>query len=329
VQGDCIRCRYHGWKYDGAGQCVEQPGEDQSFAEKVKIRSYPTREYLGLIFAYLGEGEPPAFRRLPDLELPGLLQVGPPEIWPCNYYNRLDNSLDHVHVSFTHGESLDRIGRGDLYPDVPKIVPEETDYGLRIAGIFPDRKQYSFFHMPNSSQLRIPARIEGSLEDAANLWTDRVFWYVPIDDTNCVAFIVDRILLGEKEAKEYEQRRGQTRASVTVSPNEIGEKVLKGEMRIEDIPADIPPYYVFWVEDYATLVGQGAIADRSQDTLGRVDLAQVLLRKIWERELRALAGRRPLKQWVSPSPGLAELTDLPAEVRKPLGHATRSSFETS
>src|SRR5919202_5128287 len=25
VEGDCIRCFYHGWKYDGSGQCVEMP----------------------------------------------------------------------------------------------------------------------------------------------------------------------------------------------------------------------------------------------------------------------------------------------------------------
>src|SRR5262249_29666773 len=58
VEGDCIRCFYHGWKYDGSGQCVEQPAEDASFASKVKIRSYPVEEYLGLVFVYLGELEP-------------------------------------------------------------------------------------------------------------------------------------------------------------------------------------------------------------------------------------------------------------------------------
>ncbi|HZU05086.1 MAG TPA: Rieske 2Fe-2S domain-containing protein, partial [Chloroflexota bacterium] len=55
VEGDCIRCLYHGWKYDASGQCVEMPAEDPSFPPKVRIRSYPTQEYLGLIFAYLGD----------------------------------------------------------------------------------------------------------------------------------------------------------------------------------------------------------------------------------------------------------------------------------
>ena len=47
VEGDCIRCFYHGWKYDGAGQCVEQPAEDAGFASKVKIKGYQRRNIWG------------------------------------------------------------------------------------------------------------------------------------------------------------------------------------------------------------------------------------------------------------------------------------------
>ena len=64
VEGDCVRCFYHGWKYDGAGQCVELPAEDPA-SRQVRIASYPTEEYLGLIFAYLGEGERAAAAALP------------------------------------------------------------------------------------------------------------------------------------------------------------------------------------------------------------------------------------------------------------------------
>ena len=56
VEADCLRCFYHGWKYDSTGQCVEMPAEDPSFPPRVKIRGYPTEEYLGLVFAFLGEG---------------------------------------------------------------------------------------------------------------------------------------------------------------------------------------------------------------------------------------------------------------------------------
>ncbi|MBM2812247.1 MAG: hypothetical protein HW416_3006, partial [Chloroflexi bacterium] len=58
VEGDDLRCFYHGWKYDGTGQCIEQPAEPEPFCNRIKIRGYPTEEYLGLIFAYFGDGEP-------------------------------------------------------------------------------------------------------------------------------------------------------------------------------------------------------------------------------------------------------------------------------
>lgn len=94
VEGTTIRCGYHGWRYDGGGLCVEPPGEDDSTAGTVRLRGYPTREYLGLIFAYLGEGEPPPLRRFPDFEALGVLAAGAPEYWPCNYFNRIDNAPD-------------------------------------------------------------------------------------------------------------------------------------------------------------------------------------------------------------------------------------------
>ncbi|MBM2812566.1 MAG: hypothetical protein HW416_3325, partial [Chloroflexi bacterium] len=75
VEGDCIRCPYHGWKYDETGQCVEQPGEESSGSTHVRIRTYPAREYLGLIFVYMGEGVAPPLPRYVEFEQPGTLDV--------------------------------------------------------------------------------------------------------------------------------------------------------------------------------------------------------------------------------------------------------------
>jgi 5,5'-dehydrodivanillate O-demethylase oxygenase subunit len=66
VEGDEIRCVYHGWKFNKGGQCTEQPAEHDGFHRKVKIGTYPTREHMGLIFAYFGEGVPPAFPPFPE-----------------------------------------------------------------------------------------------------------------------------------------------------------------------------------------------------------------------------------------------------------------------
>src|SRR5687768_11017837 len=70
VEGDELRCFYHGWKYGPDGQCTEQPAEPEPFCDRIRIRSYPVQEYLGIVFAYLGEGEQPALPRYPDFEKP-------------------------------------------------------------------------------------------------------------------------------------------------------------------------------------------------------------------------------------------------------------------
>ncbi len=89
VEGDCIRCLYHGWKYDADGNCVEQPAElNEAFSDKVRIRAYPTHEYLGLIFVFMGEGATPPPPRFPEFEEPGGLVNANHYTRACNYYQR-------------------------------------------------------------------------------------------------------------------------------------------------------------------------------------------------------------------------------------------------
>lgn len=297
IEGDYIRCRYHGWKYDGSGQCVEQPGEDESFATKVKIKSYPAREHLGLIFTYLGESEPPPLPRHPEFERPGLVSVGPPEVWPCNYFNRLDNACDMNHVSFTHRESLSRSDQTALLA-VPTLSAEETEYGIRNIVTRPGMPpEYFKFHIPNTNQAPPGGRVEGSFKDTANLRADRLFWRVPIDDEHCVSFVVNFPPLTGDAAKKFQERRQNARASIRISPNDSAQAVLAGKMRIEDFDKSLGTYFHFWAEDYVVQVGQGTIADRTNERLGRIDVGVILLRKIWERELRSLAEGGSLKQW--------------------------------
>ena len=51
-----LRCCYHGWLFNGDGQCVEKPLEppDSTFKSRVKIAGYPVQAMGGLIWGYLG-----------------------------------------------------------------------------------------------------------------------------------------------------------------------------------------------------------------------------------------------------------------------------------
>src|SRR5260221_216389 len=51
-----IRCCYHGWLYDVAGRCLEQPCEPNGGGKRGNIRQpwYPIQERYWLVFAYMG-----------------------------------------------------------------------------------------------------------------------------------------------------------------------------------------------------------------------------------------------------------------------------------
>lgn len=314
VEGDCIRCLYHGWKYAPSGQCVEQPGEDPAFAAKISIASYPVQEYLGLVFAYLGEGEPPPLRRYPDFDRPGVVVTMPPETWPCNYWNRLDNDPDGFHVLYTHRESIARTGRLNLYQE-RRLSVEETGYGLRTRLTMPESEpEYLHAVMPNVNTIRVRTGV-ASARDARTVWEDRLTWSVPITDQSSLRFEVNHVRLEGKAAEAYRERYEQQERGLRQA-NELGDRVLDGKVRIADIDSSATTYELFRIEDYATEVGQGTVANRTDEHLGREDLGVILRRKQWLRELKALAEGRPLTQWVIPS-GLTEMTPEAYQAAQP------------
>jgi 5,5'-dehydrodivanillate O-demethylase len=297
VEDDCIRCRYHGWKYDASGQCVEQPGEDPGFARKIRIRSQPTREYAGLIFTFFGDGEPPPFRQYPDLDLPGVVVVDPPETLPCSFWNRMDN--DTAHLAWTHRSTATRMNQ--LYYLEPKTEQfEETDYGYTSRTIAGGRDpQATHFFMPNSMQFRIRSRARGYTD--RELFDTKFVWMMPVDDETYTAFDVTRTPLTGEAAAEYAARRRAEQESEAEVRFDVAEDILAGRLTIEAMPDEVSHYNGFAIEDYVTQVGQGRIADRVNERLGRTDARVIFKRRLWLRELRALEEGRPLKDWRIPT----------------------------
>lgn len=302
VEGDCLRCFYHGWKYDSSGQCIEQPGEDPSFKSKIKIRSHPTEEYLGLIFVFLGEGTAPPFPRYDDFDAGGVVDVLLNEDWPCNYFNRLDNLGDPVHVPFTHRESRSRIGIDVVVPE--QLMAEENDVGIRLTRKLPGGKtERRFILMPNVNHLRHPLRIKGPFaKELGEGSVDRFLWRVPIENDRCLGLGVDIVHLATEDAKnKYLQLSSELEVEGS-GHVELGEQVLRGKAKIKNMKG-ADNYELTRIEDYVAQVGQGAVADTSNFHLGRNDAVVILFRRIWERELRALEEGNPTKKWRNLSRG--------------------------
>lgn len=293
VEGDEIRCFYHGWKYDQTGHCTEQPAEDAAFAAKIRIRAYPTVEYLGLVFAYLGEGEPPPFPRYPQLEVEGVLETHG-YVRDCSYFNSLENNMDEVHIAFVHRASS--FTESGLNRFLPEISGQETDYGIIRYGSRPNGvNRVAHLVMPNLIVFQgVPNPERGELQGA-----DSFAWRVPVEDTFHRSFNLTLAHVAGEAAERYRERRAKEREQQTVGPsvNELAESALRGEVHV-DAFGDRPD--AVNIQDVVAQVGQGRIPPREHDRLGRSDALVILLRKVFLRELQALAEGRPTKRWIQP-----------------------------
>jgi len=290
VEGDSIRCFYHGWKYDGSGQCVEQPAEPKPFASNIRIPSYPVREYLGLIFAYFAAGEPPPFNRFPKFEEPQIVVDAIRFDRICNYYNNIENSLDNTHVRFVHRRHRESV-RDHAVTGNPVISVEESDWGVRRYARYPDGTETrSFFGMPNINYTN------GQVVDPEVKRVDSLIFKVPVDNDRHLHFEARLMPFSGEQGRQWLERRRAQRAKEAVDRLDLVRAVLDGRMRLDDIDPNRTDHVL--IEDEVAQTGQGAIANRSREHLGRGDTGILLLRKLWERELRALAEDRPLKQWI-------------------------------
>lgn len=291
VEGDRIRCFYHGWAFGADGACVEQPAERNAERKnRIRIRSFPTREYLGFVFVYFGEGEPPEFPVFPEVSLErDKVQYGVRHV-PANFFQRLENDLDEVHLHFVHAVSNEEIG----LDQIPEISVVETEYGILRTGRRSDqdanvtRTGRIFF--PNTMMVITPSR--GSRQE----WVLHLAWRVPINDTSMLSFMIDAKLGGGGSLSQL--------PDVVPDPGFLTQEILAGRMRVSDLDPKYPG--LFNVQDNVALAGQGEIVDRTKERLGDSDRGVILLRALWEREMRAMHGAGATKAWKRPPASLIE-----------------------
>jgi 5,5'-dehydrodivanillate O-demethylase len=287
VEGDAIRCFYHGWKYDRDGHCIEQPAEESRFADKVRIRSYPARDYLGLVFAHLGGGEPPEFPLPPEFaQFEGLLEIDSYER-RCNYFQNIDNAMDHCHLGFVHGAVADTVG--EVLGRAIKVKESEWGVTMTFARASDGKVFISQFGMPNMLQLAtLPVDPEVG-------WLESLFWWVPVDDNSHIQFSLHRVPATGETGRRLKAARQARRSQIDLAHQDVAEDVLAGRLRLKDV--DAKRCDMIRLQDDIALVGQGRIVDRSRDLLGTSDVALAMIRRLWQRELRAIAEGRSGKAW--------------------------------
>jgi len=267
-----LRCCYHGWVFDVDGRCLETPGEPPGsrLHEHVCQGAYPTLEFTGLVFAYLGPPDRrPAFPLYDSYEVEGH-QLMPAATFalPCNWLQVKDNSMDPVHTAFLHA-----LSSGDQFTEAFGVVPEldwvTTEAGMvyiatrRVGDLVWVR--VCDFMPPNVHQFT--REIEEATEPKAASRPVIIRWAVPNDDTHTTNF----------ELAQVDPAWGLTLEQVA-RPG-FGQSDDRPYAERQRFPAD-----------FDAQSSQRPIAVHALEHLASTDRGVIMLRRLVRDGIRAVAG---------------------------------------
>jgi phenylpropionate dioxygenase-like ring-hydroxylating dioxygenase large terminal subunit len=141
-EGDCLRCGYHGLKFDAQGVCIEAPGI-AIIPEKARVKTYPVVLQHRWIFVWMGDPAKADTSLLPDNfsnhhpdweNKPGYLHYDTPYLLIC------DNLLDFSHLSFVHEKTLGGSPMiAQAIPTIEKTLdPHGAQNGIRVSRHVPN-----------------------------------------------------------------------------------------------------------------------------------------------------------------------------------------------
>lgn len=312
-----LRCVFHGWKFDVDGKCVDLPTApcNSNYKDRISIKSYPTREAGGFIWAYMGPADkmPP----LPQMEftlLPASHVFVSKKWQDCNWVQCLEGAIDTAHFSFLHmvvpevGENAAElmkhaaIGSQNVKNDRirwvqedprPKFEINEFAAGLTIGGarLANEGELYwriAQFLAPNHAL--VPSAFPGENYHGQT--------WVPASDTSCWIYNYtwnpDRPLTQE----EREACRKGLTVHAEVDENYIPIRGPHNDYLIDREAQRTHSYTGIQgvsEQDAAIQNSQGPIVDRTRENLGATDIGLVRFRNYMMQRAKALAneGKEP------------------------------------
>lgn len=270
VEADGIRCSYHGWKFDTAGACTQQPYDEQvSDSTKARDRicavAYPVQARYGLVWIYMGPGEPPLIPAWEPFTVDNCYAQVMFHDVPCNWLQCQENSNDPVHFEWLHDNwSPGQMGDGRVAePDAYKATHIELGF---------DEWEFGFMYrrIKEGEDRSADSWTNGRLAIVPNLFAPLHFeWRVPVDDENTlsVVWFADRVI---DERLPFQQQR--VRSWHGVSHDDQGRPLTSHVLH----------------QDTISWVGQGVIADRTKEHLSRSDRGIQMMRRRLEDDMQAV-----------------------------------------
>jgi phthalate 4,5-dioxygenase oxygenase subunit len=306
-----LRCAFHGWLFDVHGQCLETPAEPEGsvLCRNMRQTAYPVVERSGILFAYLGPGEPPCFPHFDCFTAPASHTFAFKGLIACNWLQSLEVGIDPAHTSFLHRFFHDEdsaAGYGKLFRDRsidsdmpmtrimrefprPRIEVEPTDYGLRVVTLRRISDAHTHVRVTNlvfPNAFVIPMSSEMTITQ----------WHVPINDLSHYWYAIftsfgapvdkdemRRQRLALYELPDYVPRKNKSN-DYGFDPHEQAHATFTG------MGTDIN------VHDQWACESMGLIQDRSKEHLGQSDKAISAYRRLLRGAIAAgeSGGRPPM-----------------------------------
>src|SRR5215469_5190612 len=305
-----LRCSFHGWLFDASGQCLETPAEpkDSRLCNGIRQRSYPVVEKSGILWAWLGEGAPPAFADIDCFVAPESHTFAFKGHINCNWLQALEVGIDPSHASYLHRFFKDEdtstaygkqfrgaSARSDLPMtkilreyDRPIINVEQTEYGLRLITLREIDGERTHVRVTNQlfpHGFVIPMSAEMTITQ----------WHVPIDDENCYWYAIftsyttpiDKKRMRDQRLELYELPDYKSRKNKSndygFDPQEQLSSTYTG------MGSDIN------VHDQWAVESMGPIQDRTREHLSQSDKAIVQYRRLLRQEIEKVgSGETPM-----------------------------------
>jgi 5,5'-dehydrodivanillate O-demethylase len=273
IEGDNIRCPYHGWMYARDGKCVEQPAEpgNSTYKDRVRQTAYPVQKLAGLLFAYMGPKPAPLLpaydvlvRKDGERRIVVLPQLD------CNWLQPMENSVDPTHTHYLHGVGKGKPVHGERQAEIKKYEFEVFDYGIMKKRLAANGD--GELSVVNQHPLVFPNMLRQCHGREHYLQ-----YRVPVDDTHTLFFEIYFLESKDRAAIDQPEDPPVNHAAPAKTPD--------GVYKMEKV----------WMQDYMAWETAGPIYERSREHLATADRGILLYRKMLKAEIdKVRRGKDPM-----------------------------------
>ncbi len=225
-KGDCVECPYHGWQFNGDGQCTRVPsmGPNAKIPARAKVDSYPVEEKYGLVLAFLGdlpEEQRPYIMKIPEYGEEGWRATIQHWVFNIDYKRSIENGIDGGHNEFVHPTHSYSGARTPEEIRVGERKIFETEWGRGTWGQsirppLPDRKMRAASGRDKDGVIEGGTGHHGAncvwtyIHPSAHMFIRQYLFEAPVDESHTSVYLVNlRNFLIEPEQDARMMERNQ------------------------------------------------------------------------------------------------------------------------